>query len=112
MEIDFKEFSKDEIIEAAELMLKTTLLPSLESHLIETLNNKKYNRLVDERNKLAVKWNNLLDHKQTDEVVIAKEKIKKQLKRLDEKCKEQLQKLLDLKIIDQERYDELYKSIG
>ncbi|WP_320034817.1 hypothetical protein [Halarcobacter sp.] len=106
--INFKEFDKPELLEVLELFMSLNLLPSLESHLIRTMNNNHFNRITDERNKIVIKLQKLFDKKRKSKQDKAQEqKLYNQLLSKDKVREKRLKKMLDLEIVSQEEYNNL-----
>lgn len=105
--IDFKEFNKNEVIFAAEKLLEFNLLPSMEEHISRMLNKMKFQRLTDARNDIAIKINRLLDEKESASRNIKITGLVVKLRPADDARDKQLQKMLDLKIITQEEFNDL-----
>jgi hypothetical protein len=105
--IDFKEFNKDELIVAAEKLLEFNMLPSMEEHISRILNNMKFNRLTDARNNLAIKLKKKLEERKTRQRGIDISKLYKAFDTADKQREVQLEKLLELKMISQEDFNNL-----
>ncbi len=106
--INFKEFDKPELLEVLELFMSLNLFPSLESHLIRKMNNSHFNRITDERNKIAIKLQKLFDKKRKSKQDKAQEqKLCNQLLSKDKVREKRLEKMLELEIVSKEEYENL-----
>ncbi len=108
--INFNDFSKEEIVWAAENMLELNLLPSLEEYLVRGMHLRKHERLTDKYNTLVNKYN-VLPQRSAD-AKRAKADMYKKIQIVQKQLNEHFEKLLECKIIDQKEYDELLIKHG